>query len=214
MAIFLITRSNHDLTNTYYFYWSGEVIQIGIQKKHKVLDLNKGKAVLKNLISYISKNNPSFLFLNGHGNKDCITGHLDQILFSPSTNPSLVKDKIIYARSCNAGATLGPLLVQKGAKAFIGYIHKFWIYTQENRTTRPLHDQMAKRFLKPSNLIAVSLLKGNTVNEANEKSISKMRKNLSFLLSGKAGQEGYEAAAYLWNNISGQKVIGDGSATI
>ncbi len=214
MATLLITRPDHDLTNVYFFHWSKKVIDFAIKKTHKVLILDREKAVLKVLTSYISRNNPSFIFLNGHGNKNCITGHLNEKLFDSNTDSRLVKNKIFYARSCNAGAVLGPLLIKKGAKAFIGYVNKFWVYLEENKTTRPLQDRMAKMFLEPSNLIATTLLKGNTVGKAHENSVKKMKKNLSFLLSNKAGQEGREAAVLLWNNISGQRVIGDNSAII
>ncbi|MBU1071175.1 hypothetical protein KKG65_02050 [Patescibacteria group bacterium] len=208
----LITRPNHDLGTNYLYNWSEHVIEIAKKKMVKVLDLKAKKANKKNMTSYILKNNPSLLFLNGHGSFTTIMGQKNEILLDKNTDERLVKDRIIYARSCSAGAVLGGILVNRGAKTFVGYIGSFILVMEKDKGFHPLEDQMAKRFLEPSNLIVTSILKGNSVGKAYQKSIKEMKEILDYFLSSDSNYEEKTSAPYMWNNISCQVLLGDENA--
>lgn len=60
----------------------------------------------------------------------------------------------------------------------------------------------------------MALLKGNSVEEADERSKAAMLKNIMFMLSSAATHEQQSVASYLWGNYKAQVVIGDGSATV
>ena len=208
----LITRPNHDLATTYLYWWTSKVIDKCREKRIEYFDLKSKKASKKNFDSYVRKNNPSFLFLNGHGSDKIITGWDNEILLNADDKLEVV-GRIIYARSCMAGAELGKACVNAGAKAFIGYSKNYVFLYLISRETKPLTDTLAEVFLEPANLIAISLIKGNTVQEADLKSKKMMIKNLrSILSSGKS--DGKEIASYLWHNIKYQVIVGDASARI
>lgn len=213
MAGILITRPNHDQITTYISQWSESIIAFAKSKSCTIFDLFGKKADKIFLEKYLSSKKPSFLFLNGHGSSDVICGYNDEVLLDDKTQPTIVRGLIIYARSCNAGKNLGQILVNKGVKAFIGYTKSFSFATSNKFVFRPKEDPLARLFLEPSNLVATTIIKGNTVEEAHQRSISEMRKTLSeMILSNIPNKKDYAFALY--NNMLGQVVIGDELAKI
>ena len=208
----LITRPNHDLATTYLCWWSEKVIDKCLEKKIRHFDLKGKKASKKNFDSCLKKNNPSFIFINGHGSLEAVTGWDNKILLRVGDKLD-VKNRIIYARSCMAGVKLGRVCVHFGAKAFIGYTKNYMLLFLTNKKTRPLMDNLAGLFLRPSNSIPISLVEGKTTGEADQKSKDLMIKNLKRILSSnKNGKK--EVASYLWHDIKYQVVIGNNLAKI
>jgi len=211
---FLITRPNHDLITTYLFYWSKFVIGEAEKKGIKVLDLPKKKANKKTFISYIKKHQPNLVFFNGHGDEATITGYDNEILIRVGKNEKVLAEKIVYARSCNAADKLGPACISHKSLAFVGYKRKFTLGYTPAKITTPLKDKVAKLFIEPSNLVPISLLKGNTVKGGYRKSQEAMLRNLRFMLSTKALESQRDAAPYLWANKKCQTLLGDGKAQL
>jgi hypothetical protein len=212
-VVILITRPNYDPGTNYLFYWSKSVIDFADRRKVKVLDLSGEKANKKDFVSYIRKHNPKFVFFNGHGNERSVMRQDDMVLADLKDSPIFL-GAIIYARSCEAAQKLGPQCVIDGALAFIGYTKKFTVGYTPEKVTRPLEDPVAKLFLEPSNLIPVSVLKGNSVQSAHLKSQKAMFKNLMFMLSSAASNLQKDSASYLWRNMKYQTVCGDKNAKI
>lgn len=117
--------------------------------------------------------------------------------------------KIVYVRSCNVAAGLGNTCIQIGTIAFIGYLKKYSLGYTPSSMFNPLGDRVAKLFLEPSNLIPISLIKGNSVKEAYRKSQTAMLRNFLFMLSTKATKEQRDAAPSLWRNRKYQVMLGD-----
>ena len=205
----LLTRQNHDLATTYLFYWTNEVVSEAENKGFAVFDLSQKKANKENLNSYIKKHNPKLIFFNGHGTVSAVTGNDNEVLVESNNNDHILNEKIIYARSCDAAEELGTSSVKNGAIAFIGYSRKFNLVYSQSSVTRPLSDKLAKLFLEPSNLVPISLLKGNTVEKAYTKSQDSMGRNIRYMASSKASQIQRDAVPYLWANRKSQTVIGN-----
>lgn len=212
--ILLITRPNHDPGTNYLFYWSSFVIEIAKEKGIGVLDLEKNKATKKNFDSYLRRNNPKLIFLNGHGDQENVTGFENEPLITKNKDENLLLKRIIYARSCDAAVQLGDSAVKKGALAFIGYKRSYRLGHSPTSITRPLQDKIAELFLTPSNLIPISILKGNSVGHANSNSLSAMWRNFRFMLSSSATPAQRDAARHMWHNIHSQVLLGDDSAKL
>jgi hypothetical protein len=210
----LVTRPNHDTLTNYLSYWSKLVIDEAIKHNIKPLDLLGIKATKKNVTSYITKHNPKLLFFNGHGDEDRIGGYDNDIIIEVNQNVELLKDKIVYVRSCDVAANLGKVSIQKGTLAFIGYTKKYTLCTSTSSQSRPMQDIVAQLFLLPSNLIPISLIKGNSAREAYQKSQNSLIRNIRFMLSTKASQEQKDALPYLWSNRKYQVLLGNGNACI
>lgn len=209
----LVTRPNHDLVTTYISTWAKKVLIEADKRKISKLDLLFKKASKSYFESYIQRNQPKLIFFNGHGSEDSITGFDNEVLVSLK-NTDLLDGKIIYARSCDAGARLGPKAVRDGALCFIGYRQSFVVGYSEEYWTRPLQDPLARLFLEPSNLVPVTLLKGNSIADAYRKSQNTSFKNFTFALSTKASPLERDTAPYLWHNRKYQVVLGDLAAKL
>ena len=205
----LITRPDHEYLTKYLCIWSERVVKLARDKGHDVHDLKGPKATRKELESRTQAKRPSFLFMNGHGNRKVITGHNDEPVIDEHSNLSGV---ILYARSCDAGHELGPKLMGGGMRAFIGYNRKFILGYTPQKIMHPETDAMAELFLEPSNLVATTIIKGHQVAEAHRRSKDGMYKNFRRMLSGAATYEERRAASWMWSNINGQVLLGDATA--
>ena len=205
---FLITRPNYDIGTNFLYHWSSTIIEKAKEKGFKVLDLNGKRANKKSFSSYIKKHQPSLVFLNGHGSSDTVTGHNDEPLIEVNKNVSILKNKVIYARSCDAAQKLGFKSIKKGCLTFLGYKKKFFLAHSKKSVSKPLQDKLAGLFLLPSNLLVISILKGNTTGNSFKKSQKAMSQNLSFMLSTKASVLEKDAAPYLYSNKINQVLLG------
>lgn len=210
MLRILLTRPNHDQITTYISQWSSLIIDFARSKGCDILDLEGKKANRKTFEKYLLSNKPKFILLNGHGSSDVICGHNDEVLIDSSSGAELIAKTIIYARSCNSGEALGGILVGKGTLSFIGYVKPFTIAMENKYSSRPKDDPLAKMFLEPSNLVATTIIKGNTVYEAHHRSILAMKNSLSDMIS--SNKKDYAFALY--NNMISQVLIGDPEAKL
>lgn len=205
----LMTRPDHETVTKYLCVWSEEVKEFAKHKGIAVYDLKGKKANRKEFESYLSRNRPALLFLNGHGNAEVITGYDNSTLLDQD---SFVSEAIVYGRSCDAALLLGPYLVQNGARTFIGYRRKFILGYTPEKIMKPLEDPIARLFLEPSNLVVTTLLKGNTTSEAHRRSRDEMYKNFLKMLASTATYEERHAAPWLWSNFNNQTLSGDAEA--
>ena len=81
---------------------------------------HKSKATKDNVEKYLSKKNPKFVFISGHGDEEKVCGHKDEPIFIFNHNEHFLKNKIVYIVACGSGEKLGYSIVDNGkAKAFI-----------------------------------------------------------------------------------------------
>ena len=180
----LITRPNHDKVTSYLFAWSMEIINFPYENQIRFFDLAAEKATKSNFESYIKKQDPEVVLFNGHGDYDKVCGFKDEVIIQKGKNEDLLKGKIVYSLSCSSASELGESAVLKGTKTFIGYQEPFVIYTDSDRETTPLKDGVASSFIRSSNILSISILKGKTVKESSIKSKEEFRRrsHQSFLL--------------------------------
>ena len=205
----LITRPDHEPVTKYLCLWSEEILTLTEHKGISIYDLRGKKASRKIFESFMSKHSPALILLNGHGNAEIITGYDNEPIVDEN---SVMVWSIVYGRSCDAGQKLGDKLVNKGARTFIGYKRKFILAYTPDKMMKPLEDPIARLFLEPSNLVATSLIKGNTTLEAHRRSREAMNKNFRRMLSSVASFEERHAAPWLWSNLNSQVLIGDQTA--
>lgn len=149
---------------------------------------------------------------NGHGDDTIVYGFKDEPLIESGKNDELLKDKIIYCLSCSSARKLGESSVKKGADAFLGYKNSFVFFTDTDSEATPLRDNIAASFLNPSNRISISFLKGNTIEEASNKSKEGFKKEIKKFLSSKAIDGSDRIAAALFGEMSSQVVLGNQEA--
>ncbi|RLC34397.1 hypothetical protein DRH14_03115 [Candidatus Shapirobacteria bacterium] len=205
--MFLITRPNYDLPTTYLYAFSQEVVDYAHTKLVKVADLKGKKANKKTLFSYLNKRDISFVFINGHGSQRAVYGQDGELLVDGYKK--CFENLILYSRSCSSAKLLAGDMVKKGLGVFVGYKKDYIVLMSRWKENKPRLDKMAGLFLKPSNLLAMSILKGNTVNEANKKSKKMLKKNIRNVITSKMKNKA-SVLAYLFHDLKSQVVIGNG----
>ena len=208
----IITRPDHDDVTHYLHSWSEQIISEAESKNVKVVDLEKNRAIRREVENVLEKIPAQIVIFNGHGSDSSIAGHNFEVLIKSGENESLLKSKIVYAISCSSGKILGPKSIDAGAISFTGYDDVFFLAREPIKISRPLEDGLAELFLKHSNVFVISLIKGNSVSDSFEKSKFIMKENFTKLLAG--GDSKSSVARYLWWNYKHFVSHGNLNATI
>lgn len=210
----IITMPMHDYVTNYISNASEEIITEASNRNIKVKALKGKEATKENFETVILKLDYKMVVLNGHGSEEAIEGHGKEIIVKTGLNEYLLNYRIVYARSCNAASILGKKCMEKSKNGcFIGYKLPFMLYIDDLRLSTPHKDMVAPIFLGPSNLVPISLIKGNSASQSHENSKKQMLKNINKLLR-KGDNESFLLAGALWNNYTGQVLIGNGMAAL
>lgn len=192
----LITRPYYDRATHYLFYWSEEIIKKAERVRLAVFDLQKKRAVRKTIESFLKKQNPRVVIFNGHGSDEAMTGQDDEVVIS-FNNAEILANKNIYMRACNAGKSLGPVIMKKGAKGFIGYREPFIFPYDIDKVRRPLEDELARPCLECSNQVAFALVSDASVEEAHNLSLDRYREKINELAV--SNKPPYLIGPLVWN---------------
>ena len=211
----LITCPEHDDATAYLTYFSKKIIDEAIIKSLKFTEVKDDNLNEKDFTSILKKLDPRLIVLNGHGTYNAIFGHKDNVIIKLNQNDHLLKEKIVYARSCNAGALLGQECVKDTKDGcFIGYNLPFIFYMDAKWTTKPHNDKIARLFIEPSNLIPISIIKGHSTLEAHNNCKKKILRTLNKLVKDKQEPETPLYLEALWNNYIGQVIHGNKKAKL
>lgn len=210
----IVTRPQHDITTSYISIWAEEIIEFAMKKGLEVADLSKNRANRKELEGRLNKLNPELVFLNGHGNSEAVTGHDNEILIKAEDNHDVLKGRITYALSCKSGDVLGQKVTENNKATYIGYSNDFIFPFDNNYTARPLLDPKANPFMRASNQVMISLLKGHSAEDASARSKNVFEEQFTKLLSSDTDQDSLQSAKYLWWNKRNQVCLGNGEAKL
>lgn len=209
----ILTLPCYDIVTEYLSAFS-QKIKIESEKKGVFLKLlNKEKANKKEFEKVVNKLDCKLIVFNGHGSDDSIKGDKGEVLVKLGKNDSILKNRIVYARSCEAAYLLGRASVKNSNGCFIGYDLPFEFYFNSEWAANPIKDNFARPFLESSNLVPISLIKGNSSLESHERARKQMLKNIKKILRSKT-QEAFFIAESLWNNYLGQVILGNQKAIL
>ncbi|PCI28697.1 hypothetical protein COB52_03295 [Candidatus Kaiserbacteria bacterium] len=201
----LITRPRYDTATHYLYHWTKEIIDEADTRGIDYKVLNKDEVKKKVIQSYLKKGIAHTLLINGHGSATTVCGHEDKVLISSTDGVQHLKGVVIFARACKAAQILGPKAIEKGARAFIGYIEDFIFLHQSDKESEffkdPTKDNLAKPFMECSNKVSQALIKGHSPSDAHEQSQKLYRKYMREMLNSEA--ESY-ALPYLLANMQNQ----------
>lgn len=212
MRLFFATFPDDDITLSYLTSYGNEIIDFAEKRGVKVTKLKREKVNRKNVESFLNSNSPGLVLFNGHGSEDSVSGYKMEPLIVAGQNEQLLNSKVVYSISCSSAAILGKESVDAGARAFIGYEDDFVFLFDKNRTATPMKDELARNFLEPANALIISLLKGNTVQDAFDTSQEAFQRKIDKLMTSEAlpGTENL-VAFILWDKLV-QTFQGDGKA--
>jgi len=211
----IITCPEHDDATAYLTFFSKEITDGAEKRSLKIKKVTKKELNICSFSKILTKLGYRLVVLNGHGSHDSVFGYKNNLIVKLGKNDRLLKERLVYARSCNAGTELGPNCME-GSKdgCFIGYDVPFIFYMDSEWTTKPHNDKVAKLFLEPSNLIPVSIIKGNSAIESHNNAKDQMLKMMNNLIKGEQKQETPFYLEALWNNYQGQVIYGNAESKL
>ncbi|MBU3904984.1 MAG: hypothetical protein KJ906_02465 [Nanoarchaeota archaeon] len=176
----LITRPNHDPETCYLYRWSEDIINFAHSKNVDVFDLSDKKSNRSDFESYLNKRKPGLVIINGHGTETEILGQDNKVLIKADDNEDVLESKIVYSRTCASAKILGPKCIDSGTIAFIGYTGNFLFVFNSSKVSNPETDEIGNIFAKSTNIIPISLMKGNKVEDAVSKSVQIMKEQIDY----------------------------------
>lgn len=196
----LVTMPNYDRMTRYLTVWAQRFIDDATRHGNTIYTLKEEHVTRKEFESYVSKQQPEVIFINGHGAEDRIAGHDNEIILD-TLNAHVLKDIMVYALSCQSATTLGVHAVSHGrAKGYIGYVEDFIVVSQPSKTTHPEEDSTAALFLEPSNVIITALSKGYSAQVAAEKGKEAYTRSIIKALNSDVQSDDDKYIPYLmWN---------------
>lgn len=184
-------------------------MDFAVKRGDAVIDLAKDRANKKEFESVLDKKDPTMVFFNGHGDESQVSGQNNEALVD-TQDSSRLSGKVVYALACKSGRLLGPTSVEHGAAAYIGYNEDFIFMTEPDKRTHPLDDKTAALFSGPSNQVVVSLLKGQTAQEAHTHSRKAFFRSIRKLMTSKTSLADSSALRFLYWDATVQVCYGDG----
>ncbi len=210
----IITLPRYDDTTEYLSQWSYEIEDLGNKRGIRIKRLSDKEVNREEFEKIVEKLNYKLIILNGHGSEKSIFGHDDKVLIQEGINHEILTDRITYSRSCNSAFSLGVACMKNNKEGcFIGYNVEFTFYIDNNWATNPRKDKTAGLFLSSSNLVPISIIKGNSGYEAHERAKRQMLKNINKVLKEKT-KDSFLIASALWNNYEGQVLLGKENACL
>jgi len=219
MANILIACCPHDPPTAYgYFYLRKLLTPLFIKHGHKVVFLKN--ANLSNFRYALTKYDPDFVIINGHGGYKGVKGCNENIILGVKTydpiferklfrqNPEWMRHRIVYLFTCNTGRELAQRLVQHGAKAVAAYRSAFFFLSEDEIS--PATDRKAYPFFYSALQLPVKLAQGYTFAEA----CAATKKAFKFHVEQAENSRNTLAAKYLWHDLTNFVAYGDMQAKL
>ncbi len=173
---FLITRPRHDKETSYLHSFSKAIVKIVKEDRNiHLTELEEEKANRKEFESAMCSSYPTLAYLNGHGDERTVFGDENNPILD-FRNVKLTKDKIVCALACSSLVELGPLAVESGVKAYVGYKDEFMWVGDPSKSAVPDKDKNAAPFRKVCHVLIYSLVQGEPVGTAIEKTKAEYKK--------------------------------------
>lgn len=209
---FLLTRPNHEPAVNYLFYWAEKALAKAKEKNIFIVDL-AGKEANKGKFSWaVKKFKPSFVFLNGHGSPNMVTGFNNEPIVKFADNEKILKDTVTYALSCSSAKRLGKSCVAEGAKTYLGYDEDYIFVFDEEKENDPLNDKTAGYFLNPSSRLVETILNEKTTGEAFQDSQNTFKETIQKFSLSESTAEERELLPYLLWDMEHQLCLGQKEA--
>ena len=178
MPTVLFARSDFDLPTRYGSFWLSKSVELARRLGWFVIDLYKDEATKENILNAIETYNPDFFHPMGHGSASIFTAQNKEVVFQACINDDVLSGRISYFLSCLVGRELGPSIIRKGGKAFLGWQVEFtWVVESPYD---PATDPYAKAFEDMVNSMAAVILRGGSMREAYNAGIATANKWIDY----------------------------------
>lgn len=165
------------------------------KQKTLVIDLESKQAVQENILKTIVENPVyNLIFGTGHGSPTIYTAEYAKPVFTLE-NCGILQGREVYLHSCLTGKRLGPEMIQKGARNYVGFIIEWsWTFTENDtggfKYEDPYDDPKAKYFFESANTYPMSRLKNTQPREAYDMTIDAYNYWIDYLFNSDIKEAG------------------------
>lgn len=164
----LIANPSFDVATEFTNLWTREIINEALNLGLDTTALEGNDARLAQFQSALATKDPVLLIGAGHGSEEVFTGQdQEHLLWTPSdewghadSNVNIVESRVTYLLSCLTGQVLGPAIASQPDTYFIGYTEDFIFAGWDPG------DKYSRAFGECTNAIAITLLRGGTLQDA------------------------------------------------
>jgi len=206
----LLVRPDFDKPTSYSHYYMGEFLDYAMETgRLDIIDLEAEEATKQNIVNSINQYDPMFCYMNGHGGPDTYTAQNKEVVMQTCTGDEILIERVVLMFSCLTGQRLGPDMVQKGVKSYIGWTVSFSWIAQE----KPETDKYAPGFFEAVNVMAEVLIAGGSASEAMDASMDVWNRWIDYWSQS---DDDYASLViqHMVNNRNNQILLGEGGATV
>jgi hypothetical protein len=176
-----------------------------------VIDLERDMAVREQVLDALRRYDPILYFGCGHGSPSEFTGQYVRTIFYACDSRELA-GRVVYLLSCETGQRLGPDIISKGGRAYVGYKEDFGFYTPaSDRPEDVMNDPMSRAFFEPVVTLLNALADGRTVGDAHRASLERWNYWIDYWSRQPGGSR---IVAWLVHDRDAQVLLGDASAVV
>lgn len=163
-GVVLFLRPEFDLATRYGHFWLSQLIPYATERGWEVVDLEGDSVTPDGFLAALASSAPILIHGCSHGNATTFTGQNAVPLLVACLNDDLMSERFVYLLSCITGKELGPSMVDKGCRGYLGYTEEFTWCVDESYAVE--EDPYAMPFGDCSNAVARALLDGRSVVDA------------------------------------------------
>ena len=169
----LFVRPDFDDSTHWASAWLAPLVDEARSLGHVVFDLYGPRATPKNVLSYLEGYFPDLAVLVGHGRPDLYTCQNRAPAIAVCRGGEALAGRVACFISCSVAQELGYDIVEKGARAFIGFLKPLIFAYDPSKRANPLADGRARPFMEPIQALVRALLEGESPWGAREEAIRK-----------------------------------------
>lgn len=179
----------------------------------ELTELQRSQAEKGWVLEALRIDDPIFVTGFGHGNADIFTGNSESEIFH-TARCEMLAARVTYLLSCKTAIRLGPSIIQNGGIAYGGY-NVNWTWMTSDVTADPYEEFYAEAYYKSSNEFPIALIQGDTLQQANDRSVAKYTEWITIWETERSGDpSSAEVIKYLIMDRDGLVILGDLDATI
>jgi hypothetical protein len=189
---------------------SDEANQCGLT----LIEAQKNEANKGPIWEILESSNPIFVNGVGHGSTTIYTGDDEHNYVFSIQECSILAGRVIYLNSCYTAVELGPESVSQGAIAYAGY-KVAWAWFSDDLDADPYDVYHAEPFWRSSNEFPISLIRGYSVEESEQKCIAEYDRWIEIYETERVSDPiAAEVIKFLISDRDGLTVFGDKTATV
>jgi hypothetical protein len=159
----LILRANYEEATRILSAYMQLVVNEANSRGLNVIDLDGYSATKTNFFDNIQLYDPLLVICAGHGNENGFYSQNDENVLTACTNDQIMSGREGIFNSCSVGVVLGPSMVTKGARWFVGW-RADYLFMYDPETSDPLQDIYARPFMECIIQPALTRLRTNNLN--------------------------------------------------